>query len=230
MNYLAHALEVLEDPWQVAGTALPDWLRASSPRVRLRPASLALLPPQPSCWKWLALGLRRHWAQDQWFHLHPPFVSLCAVARRELEQQLHLPHAHALSFLAHLLVELLLDAALISQEPQLAQRYYQALDQIEPQEVARFVQHLTDRECPALAGFVERFRRVRFLYDYLDDQLLWFRSSQVLARVGLSLPSAPPGCLGTLRRLVEQGREQLLAPALLSQEPGLDGPARPGSV
>ena len=230
MNYLAHALEVLEDPWQVAGTALPDWLRASSPKVRLRPAQLALLPPQPSCWNRLALGLRMLWTQDQHFHAHGPFVSLCAAARQELEQQLSLPNAHALSFLAHLLVELLLDAALIGHDPQLAQRYYQALDQIEPQEVARFVQHLTGRECPALAGFVERFRRVRFLYDYLDDRLLWFRSSQVLARVGISLPTAPPSCLGTLRRLVEQGREQLLVPALLSKEPDLDDPAWSESV
>ena len=36
VNYLAHALTVLHDPWLVAGTSLPDWLRVVDRRARER--------------------------------------------------------------------------------------------------------------------------------------------------------------------------------------------------
>jgi hypothetical protein len=37
MNYLAHALPFLDDPYFVAGTAVPDWLMVADRRVRMRP-------------------------------------------------------------------------------------------------------------------------------------------------------------------------------------------------
>ena len=36
MNYLAHSLWCLDDPYQVAGAAVPDWLGLTKPRLRCR--------------------------------------------------------------------------------------------------------------------------------------------------------------------------------------------------
>jgi hypothetical protein len=64
-----------------------------------------------------------------------------------------------------------------------------------------------------LAGIIDRFRLVRFLYDYVDDDRLTFRLNQVMRRVGLSeLPASFAAVLPPTRRLVHRHAAELLSP------------------
>ncbi len=40
MNYFAHGYRFIDDPYFMAGTALPDWLSVADRRVRIRPKHL----------------------------------------------------------------------------------------------------------------------------------------------------------------------------------------------
>ena len=218
MNYLAHAHAVLEHPYQVAGTALPDWLHVAVPGVRLAPARLRRLGRlNRPAWEELRQGVLRHHRDDQWFHLHAPFVRLCAAARRELAGTVPSgsPHVHA--FLAHLVVELLLDGVLLERQPALGHRYYAALQRVDTESVCEFVHHLGGRPCPGLERFIARFCQLRFLFDYLEDGKLWFRVTQVLTRAGVRLPEVPPPALGRLRQRVRQQAPRLLPPGTPAQ-------------
>jgi len=222
VNYLAHALDALHCPYRLAGTALPDWLRVAAPGVRLRPrqvsrfSSAGQLPP----WRQLALGVLQHHREDGEFHFHPEFLRLCQQARGKLQARFAGHSPHLVAFLAHLLVELLLDAAILDCCPELGRRYYRQLERLDRVQVSRFVHQATGQAVPGLAGWIDRFCRLRFLFDYLDDGKLWFRCGQVMRRLGCPWEEPPPPELLPLRRSVYRQRHRLLPQlALVAENP-----------
>jgi len=64
---------------------------------------------------------------------------------------------HLLAFLAHMLVELLLDAAILDRRPELGRRYYTQLRRVDPGEVQRFVEAVTGRSAAGLPAWIDRF-------------------------------------------------------------------------
>jgi hypothetical protein len=171
MNYLAHSLPFVFDddalaPWRVAGTALPDWLRAVDRRARLRPDVLARAPVDDERHAALGLGARRHHDDDHRFHQADAFER--ATAELTVALRARAPGSRA-SALAHVLVELLVDAALLERHPTLLQRFYAAVDAIDDGVVADFVRTTTARPLPDVELFLGRFRRARFLAAYATD-------------------------------------------------------------
>src|SRR5262249_25829416 len=116
------------------------------------------------------------------------------------------------SFLGHILVELLLDDALVAEDRQLLEQYYAALGRVDPQIVQHAVNVVTAQQTDRLPLVFERFREVRFLWDYADDAKLWFRLNQVLQRVRLSpLPESFQQVLGVAREKVAVRATELLS-------------------
>ncbi|MCS7304876.1 MAG: hypothetical protein NZ602_07190 [Thermoguttaceae bacterium] len=116
------------------------------------------------------------------------------------------------SFVGHLLVELLLDAALIAENPARLDHYYRALDQVDIKIILEAVHQITARRADRLATMILEFRRLRILWDYLDDRKLLTRLNQVMRRVGLvELPPALLDLLPSARQQVASRTKQLLA-------------------
>ena len=116
------------------------------------------------------------------------------------------------SFLGHILVELLLDAALIEEDPPALNAYYAALDQVEPSVVQAAVNRVANRPTGGLAGLIEMFCTHRFLFDYASDEKLLFRLNQVMQRVKLPpLDSGFARLLPSARAAVGARRDELLA-------------------
>ncbi|MDH3590676.1 MAG: hypothetical protein OER88_02265 [Planctomycetota bacterium] len=196
MNFFAHGRDVLDSPYELAGTALPDWLGATDRRARLMPERVGEGA--------LAAGVRRHWADDARFHGHAAFHEVS----RDLT--LRLRHAHAdeprvrASFFGHVLVEMLLDAALIAREPGQLDRYYRSLEGVRAARVAAEAAPWLRVPAPRLADTIRYFREHRFLYGYLDDDALVARLAGTARRVRLGVPSG-------LRPLVPAARERVAA-------------------
>lgn len=213
MNYFAHGRLYVDDPYFLAGTAVPDWLNVVDRRVRVRSRQAephcASADPRTAR---LAAGIMQHHRDDAWFHGTQAFaelsLTLCQLTRRDLgTDDGFRPH-----FLGHILVELLLDAALIAEAPQQLEDYYQAFDQVDPQAVETAVRQISGRAVRNLADFIPLFSRERFLSDYSDDAKLLFRLNQVMRRVGLPvLPASFVRVLSEARELVTQRRGELLA-------------------
>jgi hypothetical protein len=219
MNYLAHGWRFIDDAYFLAGTAVPDWLSVVDRRMRVRSTLAAewVGHPDPVV-SAIARGICQHHADDRWFHVSRAFAELSidfsARARRALDGD----ESFRCWFLGHILVELLLDALLIEQDPDHASLYYAAMDRVDPLAVERAITTFTAHDANGLAAFIFLFCRERFLWDYLSDAKLMLRLNQVMRRARLApLPASLIDLLPGMRADVRERRGQLFGPGFPSE-------------
>jgi hypothetical protein len=215
MNYFTHGRAFVDSPYFLAGTAVPDWLNVVARRVKARSKrAQEFVDDADPRLAALAQGVMQHHADDGWFHETTAFAELSWQLTARVRDALPPDDGLRPSFLGHILVELLLDAALIAEEPGRLEAYYAALAAVDP----AFVQHAVGRMATGvperLAEFLPLFIREGFLWDYRDDGKLWVRLNQVMRRVNLPpLPEALCELLPEARRLIEERKSELLTPS-----------------
>jgi len=220
MNYFAHGRLFVDDPFFLAGTALPDWLNVIDRRLRVRSRQAALFVENadPAVAR-LAAGVVQHHADDGWIHGTRAFAELSLDFARRVRDTLPPDEGFRPHFLGHILVEILLDAELIAQDPDRLEAYYAAFDSLDTEQLAAAVNTIAPRPAENLAAFIPLFSRERFLFDYLDDGKLLFRLNQVMRRVGLPLlPRTMTATLAELRPLVSERALELLTNGGLATE------------
>jgi hypothetical protein len=192
VNYLAHGWRTLaaieeggaDDAWTLAGTALPDWLRVLGGRMRATPdRAAACVGSEDPRLSSLARGVRRHFDDDAWFHASPGFTEASSEAAALVRPLASEVAGLRPSFVAHVLVEMLLDAELLRREPGRADAYYETLGRLDPDEVERVAAPIAIRAPEGLAPLVRTFLAMRFVADYADDARLAHRLDQVCRRV-----------------------------------------------
>ncbi len=214
LNYLAHAYQHLDDPYFVAGTALPDWMSIIDRKNRARrqfaePVATHSNPLIAS----FARGCIQHHDDDRWFHQTEIFVMLSTAFAVELRDLLEPGLGHQAGFVGHITVELLLDSTISEQEPQALDNYYSTLQSLDADLVEQAANEICRSPVTRLAKLLPRFVDARFLADYHDDELLRSRLNGVMQRI--ALPQLPPqisGWLASARIRVRQSADALLAP------------------
>jgi hypothetical protein len=212
MNYFAHAWHFLGEPYFVAGTAVPDWLSVADRGVRVRPKwAERLAEDRQRHTAAVAAGALQHIRDDRRFHRCRAFVELSlklsAMARDALGTEAGLQPA----FLGHLLVEVLLDAALLAEDPGRLEAYYHALDRVDALLVEEVVNRMASRPTRRLAPMIWGFCREQILRDYLEDGRLFVRLNQVMRRLAMApLPDRFRRLLPEARRLVQDRKGELL--------------------
>ena len=212
MNYFAHGRHFIDDPYFLAGTAVPDWLNVVDRRVRVRArqAQLHVDAPDPRAAR-IAQGIVQHCRDDEWFHATRAFAELSLELCQMLRGALAPDDGFRPHFLGHILVEILLDAALVAENPGRLDAYYAAIDSIDGRSVEDAVNRMAARETHHLAALIPLFSRERFLSDYADDAKLLFRLNQVMRRVRLPLlPAEIAEVFGMARELVTARKDELL--------------------
>lgn len=215
MNYLSHGRDYLaDDPWIVAGTSLPDWLGAADRRCRVVSERAEALRSTAGPLGALARGVLVHLADDRWFHSNPCFDEVTGEITRRIRAAYPEHRRLRASFIAHILLEMLLDASLDRRGRVTFDAYYAALEHIAPEELQRCAAELTNRPSEALSMGLRFFQRARFLYGYRDDDALLRRLQGTLTRVRQpALPETFRELLPDARRLVHERAEELLTPA-----------------
>jgi hypothetical protein len=212
VNYFAHALPFLDDPYYVAGTGVPDWLTVVDRQVRVRtqqaePCTRSADPQTAA----VARGLSQHIRDDLRFHVTRAFAETSLELTVAARQVLAEASDFRPSFLGHILVEVLLDAALTVDHPDLLDAYFQALESVDPGRVQEIVSLMASRPTDRLAPMIHLFCRERVLWDYLEDDRLMVRLNQVMRRVGFGpLPPEFTAILPAARQLVTRRRRELL--------------------
>ncbi len=210
MNYLAHGYQYTEDPFFVAGTALPDWMSILDRRNRARSQSAQLLleDPDPRVVSF-ARGVVQHHEDDRWFHQTAVFATLSTNFAVELRKLVSV--SHQAGFLGHIAVELLLDSVLIEDVPERLVAYYNALSSLDPGAVQQVANRILPRPVDRLDWLIPHFIAERFLADYVDDRLLYRRLNHVMRRVGLEqLPTTVIDWLAQARVRVREAANDLL--------------------
>lgn len=213
MNYFAHGRPFVDDPYYLAGTAVPDWMNVADRRVRVREryATKLVDDPDPRVAS-LARGIVQHHRDDAWFHETRAFTELSWATTVTVRDALPVDDGFRPSFLGHILVEILLDATLIASEPDRLDQYYAAMDELDGELVESAINRMVPHGTQRLAPLIPLFSRERFLFDYLDDAKLTFRLNQVMRRVKLTaLPPSFQAVLPKVRREVTARCDELLA-------------------
>jgi hypothetical protein len=212
VNYFAHGREFLDSPYFLAGTAVPDWLNVVDRRMRVRGKTAARFVDHPDPRQAaLAAGVVQHHEDDRWFHQTRAFVEMCARFSQQLRELLDDHGGFRPSFLGHILVELLLDAELIRDDPARVDTYYEVLGQTDPEFLGEGVNLMATRTSDRLAPLILLFCRERFLYDYGEDASLLRRLNHVMRRVELpQLPETLVEFFPGARQEVSRRRRELL--------------------
>jgi len=212
MNYLAHGWRFADQPYFLAGTAVPDWLSVVDRKMRARGKTAALfLEDADENLAALARGIVQHHHDDDWFHQTTAFNELSLAFTLQIRDVLPADDGFRPSFLGHILVELLLDAALSEEEPARLDDYYAALTQASPSFLQEAINRLATRQSDKVAYLVTRFLQERFLYDYAEDGKLLVRLNHVMKRVGLPhLPGDLQMLFPAMREAVRNRRHELL--------------------
>jgi hypothetical protein len=212
MNYFAHGCEFVDDPYFLAGTAVPDWLSVVDRKVRARRQHAAeFCDDQDPRAAAVARGIVQHHADDARFHETRAFGELSWRFTAAVRDALAPDDSLRPSFLGHILVELLLDDVLIRRAPNRLERYYLAMDSVDPRIVEQVVNRIAARPTDRLARFIDLFCREQFLWDYADDGKLMVRLNQVMRRVGLPpLPAAFRQVLPDAREQIAQRADELI--------------------
>jgi len=212
VNYLAHALPFLDRPYMAVATGVPDMLMVVDRRVRVR--SKHVLPfvdhsdPVQSA---VARGVLQHFRDDATFHETRAFVELNVAISETVRDALAGESSMRPRLLGHLLVEVLLDAAIAGEQPEKLEAYYRALESVDADRFQEALNRMAPRPALRLADMIRAIRGERFLWDYLEDATLMVRLNQILRRVRLApLPAAFRVCLAPLRRLVAARKDDLL--------------------
>ncbi len=213
MNYLAHGWRFAEQPYFLAGTAVPDWLSVIDRKMRARGKTAALfVDDADENLSALARGIVQHHRDDEWFHQTTAFNELSLAFTLQVRDALPVDDGFRPSFLGHILVELLLDATLTEEEPSRLDNYYTALAQADPAFLQGAINRLSTRQSDKVAYLVTRFLQERFLYDYAEDGKLLVRLNHVMQRAGLpQLPAELADLFPEMRDQVRLRRNELLA-------------------
>lgn len=212
MNYLAHGYRFISSPLMLAGTAVPDWLSVVDRQVRVRSRVVtARFDELDATGREVATGILQHLDDDDRFHRCPRFMLLESAVSAMFRAFMPDQFDHRPPFLGHVLTELMLDAVIAERDPKVLRTYYQAMQHVAADEIQNVVNLLARFQTDRLSGFIDQFRRVQFLFDYLDDRSLLARLNQVLRRVklpGISEETLP--VLAEARRLVRIHADELL--------------------
>lgn len=197
MNYLAHAYRFLDNPYVVAGVALPDWLsvvgrqyRARSNAAKNALAHLHQADNRENDFDRLLVGdflngVIQHHVDDDAFHQNETFILTSAKLSVAL-RAIHGPDSSIRSgFLGHIVIELLLDDTLCQSDQNLLPEYYRVVDSLDRKLVCKAATLAVGRDVVGLDTWIDRFVQERFLADYSDDRRLLRRLNQIMKRVRL---------------------------------------------
>ncbi len=212
MNYFAHAIPFLDDPYLAVGTGVPDWLTVADRRLRVRRKHVEpFMDDADRQLAAVARGIMQHLRDDARFHGSRAFAELVLALTVAARDALECDRGFRPSFLGHLLVEVLLDSSLVMEDPDRLEAYYTVLESVDAAVVEAAFNRMAPRPTDRLAPLIAGFRRERLLDDYLDDQRLMVRLNQVMRRVKLpALPDDFRHLLPDFRRQVDARKAELL--------------------
>lgn len=216
MNYLSHARELLDRPYAVAGTALPDWIAAFDRDSRLRSGGvLPEMADDGSPRSEILSGIERHFHDDAWFHGTAAFRNTVAEMARGIRARFpDLPRRRVrATFIAHLMLEMLLDGALMEADPALLPAYRETLGRVELRVVADVAGELAPIDPDAFHSLLQRFKGARIFDVYLSDVELTARLDAILVRARQSpLPEGFIDMVTEARPLIASRAKVLLTP------------------
>ncbi|MFM2375526.1 MAG: hypothetical protein RLZZ165_623 [Bacteroidota bacterium] len=190
MNFLAHFFLDIDQPngYFAAGAATPDLLSIYNPGLRIKAGQLGHLPPsiRAQADPHFVAGLERHFHADRVFHSSGLFRTEMHELSVLLKRQFHEQDIPRKFFVAHILIELLLDKVLIQQHPGLLDDYYRQFESLSPfRRLRQSTELVSGHSLPNYESFLAKFVENKYLYHYTENDHLVYILRRLLRRVGI---------------------------------------------
>lgn len=173
MNYLSHYYvdRLPKDPYYATGLVLPDLVRTATPKYRVKAINSHATHTQilPVHFQSLQRGVNKHFEVDNHFHASYIFYNVQQNVKELVNATPFSPNINRKYFLAHIMVELLLDYFLIQQYPDLPKHFYQHITQANTTILTNFLskQHkLPASATTAFATSFQHFISTQYLHHY----------------------------------------------------------------
>lgn len=183
MNYLTHYYYNIRHPLLTSvspefhfGAALPDILSVYDRHLRFHPSEIRAIQSE------LGHGILNHLEMDAFFHRSVFFKNSYEGIRILLTQTVPKELDIRPFFLAHVLVEILLDHLLLVQSPDLGRRFYSAIGSVDIKETIRLLEAHFSKRLYGLDELINKFLVTRFLESYIDIHNLIYPVNRMLAR------------------------------------------------
>ena len=171
MNFLSHFYHEVpcSDPYFVAGVILPDILSNYSHRsgevVKLFVHKLQIpdSPEQESLQK----GVKRHYEIDGYFHESLFFEENTKAISSLIKTRDFGCFEKRLYAVSHVMLEIMLDRKILTEDRAACENMYDMLEKVNSEEITRLIKLNTEATKPEeVTEHFERFRSLKFIYDY----------------------------------------------------------------
>ncbi|MCX6189657.1 MAG: hypothetical protein NTW54_08670 [Bacteroidetes bacterium] len=181
MNYLSHFYFYSKEhnPYYNCGLIFPDWL-SSYQRLRLNKPIIATNRSEEH----LVKGIQNHFLGDKTFHSSDYFKEHTQAIKRILEKTSLDKNRFRFSFLAHVLLEMMIDRLLLLKNSELGSLFYDNLDACDDELLLYFAQNNSDAD----EGFklmIQKFKQYRYILQYVDVDTFVYSFRRIASRVGI---------------------------------------------
>lgn len=191
MNFLSHYFvdRVNPDDMFTVGAATPDLLSIYDPKHRVKSGHLKRLPKETRALvdPGLIAGLEAHFFVDAVFHSSDYFLEetqFISAMLIEFFPERDIPRKY---FLAHILLELMIDKVLIEDHPGILESYYAHFELLSPfHRVRTDTERIIGFQMDNYEGFLLKFVKNKYLYDYKNFSHLIYVIGRILRRVNIS--------------------------------------------
>jgi len=188
MNYFSHYIVLgnRTDPYTVLGSILPDIARDSKPQYDGLFTKQKRFSSKEH--ENLALGIWSHIESDKWFHNSDYFKESTQHIAKVIRDSDKVSLTKYTYFLAHILLELIVDQLLIVENPEGLVSFYEKIRQTSDAVYESFIrENLAEYDAEFFSSKKEQFVEQAFLNNYHNTNTLVNVSYHIFERVGISL-------------------------------------------
>lgn len=170
------------------GAATPDLLSIYNAELRIKNAQVQKVDTDSlsPVGQELLKGVERHFLADRIFHSSEFFTAETQFLSRSFADNFMDGDVPRKYFIAHVLLELMLDKVLIDNNPGLLEEYYHQFD--EPDdfgEIHAATELISGRDLPNYDHFLQKFSENRYLYHYRRWDHIVYVLSRIMRRVNI---------------------------------------------
>lgn len=138
-------------------------------------------------------GCLTHYAADKQFHSSPFFKELFREAGIIINNSAFSSGLNRKWFLAHILLELMIDRILIGRFPELLDAFYFSLSHIKDGDLSVYLreQGMNEADTDYFFENFDHFRKVRYIYYYADNNKFVYSLNRIMMKAGVGELSEP---------------------------------------
>jgi len=136
-------------------------------------------------------GIMKHYQLDSIFHQSNYFVTYTNKIKNYFNQLEFQHEPNRQHFLAHFLLELVIDKVIIQKENSILDSFYEEFDKVEEFHFKSFFTAIPEEKVNGFYLFVDKFRTKRYLYNFVNSDAVVFVIQKIQERIGLKVIDNP---------------------------------------